>query len=47
VLQKKASDEKIVQNVFKKGDAYFRTGDLLSKDRCGFIHFEDRLGDSA
>ena len=28
----KKSDEKILKDVFKKGDQYFNTGDLLKRD---------------
>jgi len=29
-----------------KGDSYFRTGDLLSKDSQGYYYFVDRIGDT-
>ena len=29
---KKKSEEKLLRNVFKKGDEYFNTGDLLKRD---------------
>ena len=32
--------------MFKKGDKYFRTGDLLKKDEKGFFYFCDRIGDT-
>jgi fatty-acyl-CoA synthase len=35
-----------MEDVFRKGDKYFRTGDLLSRDLRGFYYFEDRLGDT-
>lgn len=35
-----------VSNVFTKGDAYFRTGDLLRRSSEGFFYFSDRLGDT-
>lgn len=42
----KASDSKILRDVFKKGDAWYRTGDLLRKDSEGRIFFVDRIGDT-
>ena len=29
-----------------KGDAWFRTGDLMLRDEQGFFHFVDRVGDT-
>ena len=29
-----------------KGDAWFRTGDLMRLDQQGYFHFVDRLGDT-
>ncbi|MBW2509651.1 MAG: long-chain-acyl-CoA synthetase, partial [Deltaproteobacteria bacterium] len=31
---------------FRKGDQYFRSGDLLRRDRDGFFYFVDRIGDT-
>ncbi|KDE05315.1 hypothetical protein MVLG_04346 [Microbotryum lychnidis-dioicae p1A1 Lamole] len=41
-----ATEKKIMRDVFSKGDAYFRTGDLLSRSKEGFYYFADRLGDT-
>ncbi len=43
---KKKTEEKIFRNVFKKGDLWFNTGDMLRN--MGFRHaqFADRLGDT-
>lgn len=43
---KKATSSKLVHDVFKKGDAWFRTGDLLKMDQDGLYYFVDRLGDT-
>ncbi|KAI8072892.1 hypothetical protein BC940DRAFT_291882 [Gongronella butleri] len=43
---KKATDKKILRDVAVKGDAYFRSGDLLKLDRDGFFYFGDRVGDT-
>jgi fatty-acyl-CoA synthase len=40
-----ASVARIARDVFEPGDAYFRSGDLLRRDRHGFFYFVDRLGD--
>jgi fatty-acyl-CoA synthase len=44
----KASDtqKKILRDVFEKGDAWFRTGDLLKEDEEGYFYFVDRIGDT-
>ncbi|KAI9260766.1 hypothetical protein BDA99DRAFT_560827 [Phascolomyces articulosus] len=41
-----ATSKKIIQNALKKGDVYFRTGDLLKMNKDGMIYFLDRLGDT-
>jgi fatty-acyl-CoA synthase len=41
-----ATEKKILRDVFKKGDAYFRTGDLLRLDADGYFYFVDRIGDT-
>ena len=40
------TEKKILRDVFAKGDAWFRTGDLMRIDDGGFFHFVDRLGDT-
>jgi len=42
----KATQNKIIHDVFKKGDSYFRTGDLLKMDAGGYVSFVDRIGDT-
>lgn len=42
----KAGNKKIIRNLFKKGDAYIRSGDLLRKGSDGLIYFVDRMGDT-
>jgi fatty-acyl-CoA synthase len=41
-----ATEKKILRDVFKKGDAWFRTGDLLRKDENSYFYFVDRIGDT-
>jgi len=43
---KEASNKKILHDVFKKGDRWFRTGDLMRKDARGYCYFIDRIGDT-
>lgn len=43
---KNASDKKVLHNVLKKGDMWFRTGDLLWRDEKGYYYFADRMGDT-
>jgi fatty-acyl-CoA synthase len=40
------SERKIVRDVLERGDAWFRTGDLMRVDGSGFYYFVDRIGDS-
>jgi len=40
------SERKILRDVFKPDDAWFRTGDLMRKDAQGFFYFVDRIGDT-
>ncbi len=40
------SAKKVLRNVFKEGDSWFRTGDLMRVDDRGFYYFVDRIGDT-
>lgn len=40
------TEKKILHNVFEAGDAWFRTGDLMRKDKNGYFYFIDRIGDT-
>jgi fatty-acyl-CoA synthase len=41
-----ATRAKILRDVFRSGDAWFRTGDLLRRDARGYYYFIDRIGDT-
>jgi fatty-acyl-CoA synthase len=43
---KEATEKKILRDVFAPGDAWFRSGDLLSRDADGYYYFVDRIGDT-
>lgn len=45
-LDAKASQKKIARDVFREGDAYFDTGDLMTLHADGWVSFADRLGDT-
>jgi fatty-acyl-CoA synthase len=40
------SERKILRDVFVPGDAWFRTGDLMRRDKRGYFYFVDRIGDT-
>src|SRR5262245_41948921 len=42
----KETEKKILRDVFEKGDAWFRTGDLMRQDKGGYFYFVDRIGDT-
>ncbi|XP_053321112.1 long-chain fatty acid transport protein 2 [Spea bombifrons] len=43
---KSNTEKKILRDVFRKGDMYFNTGDLLTVDQQNFVYFHDRVGDT-
>ncbi|OAA81800.1 AMP-dependent synthetase/ligase [Akanthomyces lecanii RCEF 1005] len=43
---KEATDSKILRDVFAVGDAWYRTGDIMSLDDEGRCAFNDRIGDT-
>ena len=43
---KKATSDKIISDVFKKGDNYFISGDLFKLHKKDYVSFVDRLGDT-
>jgi fatty-acyl-CoA synthase len=40
------TEQKIIRDAFTPGDAWFRTGDLMRRDRRGYYYFVDRIGDT-
>jgi fatty-acyl-CoA synthase len=43
---REATEQKILRDVFQRGDAWYRTGDLMRRDEAGFYYFVDRIGDT-
>ncbi|KAM9456243.1 long-chain fatty acid transport protein 6 [Clarias gariepinus] len=43
---KTMSEKKLLRDVFKEGDVYFNTGDLMVQDHRDFVYFKDRIGDT-
>ncbi len=41
-----ATARKVLHNVFKPGDSWYRTGDLMRRDEDGFFYFVDRVGET-
>jgi fatty-acyl-CoA synthase len=41
-----ASARKVLRGVFAAGDSWYRTGDLMRRDRGGYFYFVDRIGDT-
>lgn len=42
----KETKSKVVRDVFRRGDAWYRCGDLLKADEYGLWYFLDRMGDT-
>ena len=45
-VNREATEKKVYRDVFKKGDLYFSSGDLLTVDDLGYVYFRDRTGDT-
>ena len=45
-INSEATNSKIIRDVERKGDRYFRTGDILVQDEYGYFRFCDRGGDT-
>ena len=41
-----ATNRKVLRHVFKTGDSWYRTGDLMRRDERGFYYFVDRVGET-
>ena len=41
-----SSDKKIMRDVWRKGDRFFRSGDVFVMDEFGWLYFKDRAGDT-
>lgn len=42
----KQTEKKRLHDVFKKGDMYVNSGDLMRIDEDNFVYFHDRVGDT-
>ena len=40
------TQKRVLHDVFERGDAWVRTGDLIRKDERGYFYFVDRIGDT-
>jgi len=45
-VDKEATRKKVRSDVFRKGDRFFDTGDLVTMSRGGWLSFADRVGDT-
>jgi fatty-acyl-CoA synthase len=41
-----ATERKVLRDVFRPGDRWYRSGDLLRRDEDGYFSFVDRIGDT-
>ncbi|XP_040268561.1 solute carrier family 27 member 3 [Bufo bufo] len=46
VGSRELSEKKLLRDVFRPGDCYFNTGDLMMQDNLGHVYFRDRTGDT-
>jgi fatty-acyl-CoA synthase len=40
------SERRVLRDAIERGDAWFRTGDLMKQDEHGYFYFIDRVGDT-
>ncbi|KAG2469733.1 long-chain fatty acid transport protein 4 [Polypterus senegalus] len=45
-VNQSATSKKVAQDVFKKGDRAYLSGDILVMDEYGYMYFRDRTGDT-
>ena len=45
-LSTEETERKLLRNVFREGDVWFRTGDLVRFDADDYYYFVDRVGDT-
>jgi len=45
-VDRAATDNKVLRDVFAPGDRWFATGDLMRQDAAGYFYFVDRVGDT-
>ncbi|MDY0401896.1 AMP-binding protein [Sulfurovum sp.] len=45
-MDERLDERKLVRNLFKEGDIWWRSGDLLERNEEGFFTFIERLGDT-
>merc|ERR1719210_1226256 len=46
VNNKEGTKKKLIRDVYKKGDVGFRSGDIMTVDKYGWVYFRDRTGDT-